>query len=102
MSTPTTLQTLAFYAREHFGEDGYPFEESIPTSLDVVFGAFLDGVEQGGTEGVRENAETAVVERLRTRPGFAPVLPPEVAPFVRDALSYLQEQFATEDEARRN
>lgn len=36
MSGVPTLQSLALYAREHFGEDGAPFAASIPSSLDVI------------------------------------------------------------------
>ena len=98
MSTLISLQALAFYAREHFGEDGYPFEESIPSSFDLVFGVFIEETEQGGRDRVIALAAAAVRTRLCARAGFAPVTQPEVDRFVQHTLGYLEEQFeAIED-----
>jgi hypothetical protein len=102
MSALPTLQSLALYAREHFGEDGYPFEESIPSSFDLVVGAYADEDSRGAEDAIRDHACAVVQERLSARPGFAPVGEPEVGAFVQDVVTYLHGQFAVAQEARRN
>jgi hypothetical protein len=41
MSTAPTLQTLALYARDHFGEDGQDYSEGALSSLDVVVARYV-------------------------------------------------------------
>jgi hypothetical protein len=100
MRSAPTLQTLAYYAREHFGEDGYPFEESIPSSFDLVVEVYLDAAQRGMIASAPDWARSAVAERLRAREGFMPVSEPAVDTFVRDALTYLDRQFRSTAEAR--
>jgi hypothetical protein len=102
MSAAPTLHSLGLYARGHFGEDGYPFEESIPTSFDLVLAAYLDEEINAEEETVRDRGCTFVQDRLWSRPGFAPVSGVDVDIFVQDALTYLQGQFAAAQEARPN
>jgi hypothetical protein len=100
MSSAPTLQALAFYAREHFGEDGYPFEESIPSSFDLVLSAYLDAAKWGLIASAPDRARSAVAERLRGRTGFAPVSDVAVRTFVENSLTYLESQFRGTAEAR--
>jgi hypothetical protein len=102
VNTLPTFQALALYAREHFGEDGYPFKESIPSSFDLVLGVYLDPMDEGRDEPVRARASTVVQEHLCSRAGFSPVTQTAVDDFVRDALAYLRGQFTSTEDARRH
>lgn len=99
-STPT-LQSLALRAREYFGEDGDPFEESVPSSLDVVVAFYSAGASSDEAVGRIATAVRRHVER-RGRSAAST----DVDEFTQAAIRYLRAVYpdpdmVTDDEERR-
>jgi hypothetical protein len=85
MNRTPTLPDLALYARDHFGEGGAPFEDSLPTSLDVVVAVYA-GPAEAATPSVQAGA--ALRQHLQNRGCHAS--PEEVDIYVQGAVRYLQ------------
>ena len=99
MSGTPTLQDLAFYARDHFGEDGHPFEDSIPSSFDVVVETYVHETDE---EAVRRHAGERVREQLQTRGANPAPAQPDVDEFVVQTVTYLQSQYPEGEEAEQD
>jgi hypothetical protein len=95
LSRSPTLQSLALYARDHFGEDGYPFESSIPSSFDVVAAAYAEGADP---EDASAQSGSILREHLENQ-GRA-VAQVEVDEFAREAVSYLRAAYPDAETVR--
>jgi hypothetical protein len=82
MSGSPTLQSLALYARDHFGDNGYPFEGSIPSSLDVVVAACAD---EPNSPRVAARAGALLCRRLQSH--GRSVTQADIEEFVRRTMS---------------
>lgn len=96
MTDTPTLQGLAVYARDHFGEDGYPFEASLPSSFDTVVAAYARQADQ---EEAQRRANTLLQDWLRSRGSDADQ--PDVAEFVSLAMAYLRSQYPEATEVQK-
>jgi hypothetical protein len=88
MAATPTLQTLAVYAREHFGEDGYSAEEGAPSSLDVVVDGFNSALRPESAAD-----EVATVLRRQMEVQGRMIEAAHAREFTRVAISYLREVY---------
>jgi hypothetical protein len=92
MITTPTLQELAFYARDHFGEDGYSLGERAPSTFEVVVDVFSRTTPGTGELDLQSYAGALVQERLRETFKMRGV-PADVCDYVRMAIKYLRCQY---------
>lgn len=90
---PAGLQVLAFYAHDHFGEDGFPYEESVPSSFDIVVDVYAREADSAGHEEICAHACDAIIERLQVQRRAPLVERPLVDEFVEMAVTYLRSQY---------
>lgn len=102
MSKPSTLQALACYARDHFGEDGFPYEKSIPTSFDIVMEVYAREAVESPAEECQARATNTLSERLEASEEVPAPPRPAVEEFVRETVTYLQSQYPEAAEVERD
>jgi hypothetical protein len=90
MSRTPALQDLAIYARDHFGENGLPFDDDIPSSFDTVVEVYARSSDE---QEARAQSSAVLCERLQTQSADGAVVPEEIDEFVEETVTYLQTQY---------
>ena len=85
-----SLQQLAFYAHDHFGEDGDPFAVNCPSSFEVVMGVYASYANHVDEDMLPLYAGVFLRQRLRFARSGSCERRSVVDVFVEDALTFLR------------